>query len=119
MKLLFFALFFIFSGSLFVAICENDGETDCDCDYCEVTKIIGLKGNENTGGKLITSAKKKKMICARDRDGPDRTFPNICYMHCLNHCTLFQTRIMEMNSIERKIVAASRSNYYKLHDGSC
>ncbi|XP_015183540.1 PREDICTED: uncharacterized protein LOC107070146 [Polistes dominula] len=104
----------------------------CDCNHCDemnMKNTIDLKEKEmTTTTPIITDEKKTNekeinddgtIICARDRDLEDKTFPSMCHMLCYNQCTRFRIATQKHKNITRFINAIYRTNYYKLWDGPC
>ncbi|XP_072756033.1 uncharacterized protein [Anoplolepis gracilipes] len=115
------ALLLIFE-SCFATIIEN--VTACNCEHCNEKKVIGSGEEMTTHATQVMYEEDSdddgnRTICARDRDFNDRTFPSVCHMLCYNHCTRYRKVAVNKNDVEKYVVIAYRSNYYKLKDGLC
>ncbi|XP_051175006.1 uncharacterized protein LOC127290470 [Leptopilina boulardi] len=102
--------------SIFALVTSIVGE-NCDCKQCDANKVIGLE-NDNESEE-DTDNDGNRIICARDRDYDDRSFPSICHMRCFNRCTRFGLQTLDDSDEDIKVYALYRTNYYKLHDGEC
>ncbi|XP_076221432.1 uncharacterized protein LOC116429229 isoform X2 [Nomia melanderi] len=103
---------------------STENEVACDCQHCdeEAKDEIQEKDEEATTPALYkedSDGDGNRIICARDRDFNDRTFPSVCHMLCYNRCLILRRSTVIENSTKRNVVTAYRNNYYKLRDGAC
>ncbi|XP_034950444.1 uncharacterized protein [Chelonus insularis] len=101
----------------------------CSCNHCDndtavISIVVTEDDNENDSSienflyKEDFDGDGSRIICARDRDHEDRSFPSICHMLCYNACTEFNTKENNEKNGTYDVIAY-RTNYYKLHDGPC
>ncbi|CAK9816432.1 hypothetical protein ANTQUA_LOCUS8945 [Anthophora quadrimaculata] len=103
-----------------VAVCAYEppqNDPPCNCDYCN-DEIKNVKEDDKMH-KEDSDGDGNNVICARDREFNDRTFPSVCHMFCYNRCLILRLSTVTVNNTKRYIVNAFRNNYYKLRDGEC
>ncbi|XP_046741939.1 uncharacterized protein LOC124408794 [Diprion similis] len=98
-------------------------DTACNCNHCEKQNSDENRKKDPLADLPFnvedSDGDGSRIICARDRDFKDKTFPSICHMLCENRCTQFRVTEEIKDSLKRYITRAYRTNYYKLHDGQC
>ncbi|XP_046613151.1 uncharacterized protein LOC124301780 [Neodiprion virginianus] len=123
MKKLFVTLLVlsILTGSSLEEVGHSDAA--CKCDHCEEQNSEEIRKQDALAELPFnmedSDGDGSRIICARDRDLEDKTFPSICHMLCENRCTRFNVTEKISGSLKRVIATAYRTNYYKLHDGQC
>ncbi|XP_015606231.1 uncharacterized protein LOC107272989 isoform X2 [Cephus cinctus] len=125
MKLLYVILWFMLLQCVLMATNEIVDPV-CNCHPCQESETLAAQANQTADRSQSTLLDKEDsegdgslVICARDRDRGDRTFPNVCQMRCYNRCTKFGIVAVKKNNTKKYIAGAHRTNYYKLKDGPC
>lgn len=90
----------------------------CDCDHCDdvvKVKVDGSEGDRNVSALQLLNKEDSdgdgdRVICARNREFNDRTFPSVCHMLCYNRCLILRISTVTVNDTIKHVARAFRNS---------
>lgn len=90
----------------------------CDCDHCDdvvKVKVDGSEEDRNVSALQLLNKEDSdgdgdRVICARNREFNDRTFPSVCHMLCYNRCLILRISTVTVNDTIKHVARAFRNS---------